>query len=107
MKVLLLVILASTLTLPLFAQNNTDSINMMSKMNKQNAKRDRMNNMLRMEEEGDLIFNKHSVFGIRLATDGYGISYEKGKFKSPTRTILYEFELNEKHDPKEHHVSAV
>ncbi len=24
--------------------------------------------MLRMEEEGDLIFNMHSIFGIRLAT---------------------------------------
>ena len=79
---------------------------MMSKMNKQNAKRERMNNMLRMEEEGDLIFNKHNIFGIRLATDGYGISFEKGKFKTPSRTLLFQFELNEKHDPKEHHISA-
>jgi len=101
-----LTILASTLVLQLFAQNNADSANMMSKLNKQNARRQRMNNMLRMEEEGDLIFNKHSIFGIRLATDGYGISYERGKFKTPTRTVLYEFELNEKHDPKEHHISA-
>jgi hypothetical protein len=65
-----LTVLASTLFLHLFAQTNTDSLQMMSKINKQNAKRDRMNNMLRMEEEGDLIFNKHSIFGIRLATDG-------------------------------------
>ena len=103
---ILLTALASTLILQLIAQNNSDSAAMMSKMNKQNAKRQRMNNMLRMEEEGDLIFNKHSIFGIRLATDGYGISYEKGKFKTPTRTLLFEFELNEKHDPKEHHISA-
>jgi hypothetical protein len=98
--------LASTVILQLVAQNNPDSAAMMSKMNKQNARRQKMNNMLRMEEEGDLIFNKHSIFGIRLATDGYGISYEKGKFKTPSRTVLYEFELNEKHDPKEHHISA-
>jgi hypothetical protein len=98
--------LASTLVLQLVAQSNADSVAMMSKMNKQNAKRARMNNMLRMEEEGDLIFNKHSIFGIRLATNGYGISYEKGKFKTPSRTVLYEFELNEIHDPKEHHISA-
>ena len=102
----LLTALASTLILQLAAQNNADSAAMMSKMNKQNAKRQRMNNMLRMEEEGDLIFNKHSIFGIRLATNGYGISYEKGKFKTPSRTVLYEFELNEVHDPKEHHISA-
>ena len=106
MKKLLLTALASTLILQLIAQNNPDSVAMMSKMSKQNAKKQRMNNMLRMEEEGDLIFNKHSIFGIRLATNGYGISYEKGRFKTPTRTVLYEFELNEIHDPKEHHISA-
>lgn len=100
-----LTILASTLVLQLFAQN-TDSLNMMSKINKQNERRQKMNNMLRMEEEGDLIFNKHSIFGIRLSTNGYGINYEKGKFKTPYRTVLYEFELNEVHDPKEHHISA-
>ncbi len=106
MKILFLTVLASTLVLQLLAQNNTDSVNMMSKLNKQNAKRERMNNMQRMEEEGDLIFNKHNIFGIRLATDGYGINFEKGKFKTPRKTLLYQFELNEKHDPKEHHISA-
>lgn len=65
-----------------------------------------MNNALRMEEEGDLIFNRQSIFGFRLASDGYGISWEKGFFRTPSRTFLYQFELNEKHSPKEHHVSA-
>lgn len=59
-----------------------------------------------MEEEGDLIFNKHNIFGIKLATDGYGISFEKGKYKTPTRTLLFQFELNEKKSPKEHKVTA-
>lgn len=100
-----LTILASVLVAQLFAQN-TDSTNMLSKRNRQNSRRERMNNLLRMEEEGDLIFNKHNIFGIRLATDGYGINFEKGKFKSPSRTLLFQFELNEKKDPKEHHISA-
>ncbi|HVU96207.1 MAG TPA: hypothetical protein VHE34_13345 [Puia sp.] len=102
---ILLTVLASTLVLQLFAQNS-DSTNMVSRRNRQNSKRDRMNNLLRMEEEGDLIFNKHNIFGIRLASDGYGINFEKGKFKSPRRTLLFQFELNEKKDPKEHHISA-
>jgi hypothetical protein len=76
-----------------------------TQMSRRNNRRDRMNNTLR-EDEGDLIFNKQSLFGIRLATDGYGISWERGRFRTPTRTFLYEFELNEKHDPKEHHISA-
>lgn len=98
-----LTILASTLVMSLYAQ---DSTTYYPNQAKANARRDRMNNMLRMEEEGNLIFNKQNVFGIRLATDGYGISFEKGKFKTPRRTLLYEFELNEKHSPKEHHISA-
>jgi hypothetical protein len=107
MRHIFLTVFACTLVVSLFAQNNnTDSLNMASKLNKQNAKRDRMNNMLRMEEEGDLIFNKHNIFGIRLATNGYGINFEKGKFKTPSKTLIYQFELNEIHDPKEHHVSA-
>jgi len=106
MNKILLIVLASIVTLQLFAQNGPDSARMLSRSNKQNARKERMNNMLRMEEEGDLIFNKHNIFGIRLATDGYGISFEKGKFKSPSKTLLYQFELNEKHDPKEHHISA-
>src|SRR5450755_1318841 len=61
---------------------------------------------MRMEEEGDLIFNKHNIFGIRLATDGYGINFEKGKFKTPSRTVIFGFELNEKKSPKEHKISA-
>ncbi|HEY4337623.1 MAG TPA: hypothetical protein VGM89_17040 [Puia sp.] len=105
MKQLFLSVLLSTLVLSLFAQN-PDSSSMVNRRNKQNSKRDRMNNLLRMEEEGDLIFNKHNIFGVRLATDGYGISFEKGKFKSPRRTLLFQFELNEKKDPKEHHISA-
>jgi len=59
-----------------------------------------------MEEEGDLIFNKHNIFGIKLATDGYGISFEKGKFKSTTKTMLYQFELNEKKSAKEKRLST-
>src|ERR1700744_3386012 len=105
MRYLFLTVFVSTLSLQLFAQNLTDSAKMASRLNKQNAKRERMNNILRMEEEGDLIFNKHNVFGIRLASNGYGINFEKGKFKSPTKTRLYQFELNEVHDPKEYHTT--
>jgi hypothetical protein len=104
---LFLTVLATTLAISLYAQDSTSVTRPTNNTNnKKNAKRDRMNNMMRMEEEGDLIFNKHNIFGIRLATDGYGISFEKGKYKTTTRTLLYEFELNEKKDPKEHRISA-
>lgn len=107
MKQLFLSIFASLIVLSLYAQDTT-SVSPAQQpymQSKKNAKRDRMNNMMKMEEEGDLIFNKHNIFGIRLATDGYGIFFEKGKFKTPTRTFLLDFELNEKKSPKEHHES--
>ena len=103
MSKLFLTVLALTLAISLYSQ---DSTAVYRGQNKKNAKRERINNLMRMEEEGDLIFNKHSIFGIRLATDGYGINYEKGKYKSPTRTILFGIELNEKKDPREHRISA-
>jgi hypothetical protein len=89
----------------LYAQDSS-SVSQPDMQNKRNAKKDRINNMLRMEEEGDLIFNKQNVFGIRLATDGYGINFEKGKFRTPTKTRLIQFELNEKKSPKENKVST-
>ena len=88
------------------AQDNNPSAPTYSQKDKKSYKRDRINNLLKMEEEGDLIFNKHSIFGIKLATDGYGISYEKGRFKSNKRTLIYQIELNEKKSPKDHKVAA-
>ncbi|HLX90405.1 MAG TPA: hypothetical protein VKR32_01905, partial [Puia sp.] len=73
---------------------------------RKSEKRDRINRLMRMEEEGDLIFNKHNIFGIKVATDGYGLSFEKGKYKTPERTTIFQFELNEKKSPKEKRLSA-
>jgi hypothetical protein len=92
------------ISVQLFAQDSASDYQ--SSKDKKAAKRERINKMLRMEEEGDLIFNKHGVFGFRLATDGYGIFYEKGKFKTNSKTLLLQFELNEKKNPKDHKVAA-
>ncbi|HXB44663.1 MAG TPA: hypothetical protein VNV85_11420 [Puia sp.] len=74
--------------------------------NKKADKKARINRMIKMEEEGELIFNKQNIFGIKLATDGYGVFFEKGYFKTPTKTSLLQFELNEKKSPKEYRLSS-
>jgi hypothetical protein len=74
--------------------------------NRNSAKKERINRLMRMEEEGDLIFDHHSIFGLKIATDGYGIFYERGKFITPKKTRLLQFELNEKKDPKDHKVAV-
>jgi len=81
------------------AQNTTPP--RVNKLDRKSEKRQRINALLKLEEEGDPAFKKQNIFGIKLATDGYGISFEKGKYKTPRKTLLFQFELNEKKHPKE------
>ncbi|MBS1914899.1 MAG: hypothetical protein JST87_01410 [Bacteroidetes bacterium] len=107
MNKLLLLAIALITASSLLAQDSTSTNTLPPvKKDKKADKRDRINRMLRMEEEGDLIFNKHNIFGFRLATDGYGIFFEKGKYKTNTRTLIYQFELNEKKNQKEHKIDV-
>lgn len=71
------------------------------RIKKKNEKRIRLNELARQEEEGEIVFNKQNVFSLKLATDGYGIGYEFGKFKANRKAILFNFELSEKKHPKE------
>ena len=105
-KKLFLLGLVSVIVVNLWAQDSTINASQQAKRDKKTEKRDRMNRLMRMEEEGDLIFNKHNIFGIHVATDGYGISFEKGKYKTTSKTLIYQFELNEKKSPKEKRLSA-
>ena len=43
------------------------------------AKKQRINQMMKMEEEGNLIFNHYNVYGFKLTTSGYGLFYEEGQ----------------------------
>ena len=91
------------ITLASLAQNSPVTE---TKKEKKAAKREKYNATAKLQEEEEPIFNKHSVFGIKLTTDGYGISYEKGIYKSPHRTTLFQFEFNEKKHPKEEKLSS-
>lgn len=57
--------------------------------------------ILRLEEDDEPAFRKQSAFGIKLNTDGYGLSYEIGRASSARRMTLFQFEINEKKHPKE------
>jgi hypothetical protein len=87
------------ITLPALAQQSPtpDYSN-----NKNDEKNQRINRMMKMEEEGDLIFDHYGLFGFKLATDGYGIFYEHGKFINNHKSRTLTFELNEIKDPKDH-----
>lgn len=74
---------------------------------KKEARRQKIDNLIRQQEEGALIFNKQNVFGLRLNTDGWGLLYEKGFLKNATTANLFAIELNEKKHPKEKKLNNV
>ncbi|MBS1973808.1 MAG: hypothetical protein JST13_05620, partial [Bacteroidetes bacterium] len=106
MNKIFLFLIACIIFISARAQDSTYSPVSRPLRDNKSAKRERINRMLKMEEEGDLIFNKHNVFGIKVATDGYGIFFEKGKFITPWKARLLQFELNEKKSAKEKRVST-
>jgi hypothetical protein len=72
-----------------------------SKKERREARKEKINSLIRQEEEGNLVYNKHFVFAINLKTNGYGIFLEKGFTQSRRFTTLFQFELAETKHPKE------
>jgi hypothetical protein len=72
-----------------------------SKADRKTAKREKNAKLMKMEEEGEPSYRKHSIFGIKINNDGYGLSYEIGRMKTPYRASIFQFEINEKKHSKE------
>jgi hypothetical protein len=100
--VLALVVIARTAG----AQTSNDSIPRTVHQEKRYERKQRVSELQRREEEGVLVYNKQWDLGIKLNSDGYGISYELGWMKSIRWTNMLQIEFNEKKDPKEYKVSV-
>jgi hypothetical protein len=98
-KRLITLIIVSFVSFSLFAQNKRTS-----KEDRKEERRQRINAMIKQEEEGALIYAKQNAFGIQLRTNGYGAFYELGKMKTRRKTNLYTIDLAEIKDPKEEKV---
>jgi hypothetical protein len=64
-------------------------------------KRERINQLIRNEEEGVPSFAKHTIFSIKTHHDGYGLLLEKGFSKTAYKSTLFQLEISEKQHPKE------
>lgn len=64
-------------------------------------KKNRINEIIRNEEEGVPAFAKHNLFSFKLNHDGYGVLFEKGWMKTPYKSTIVQLELSEKRHPKE------
>jgi len=106
-KKIVLSALVSLIATGIWAQDTPSPKSPTSKKDKREAKRERINNLLKLQEEGEIIFNKQNAFGLKLSTDGYGLSYEWGRFKSNRVATVFQIELNEKKHKKEKRTSLL
>lgn len=95
-KKLSLSVIVLVLTIAAFSQDKRGERN-----EKKEAKRQKINELMRQAEEGVLVYHKQSVFGIQLRTSGYGAFYEFGKMKTNRKTNLYRIDFGEVKDHKE------
>lgn len=100
MKKLIVFIIVS-IPVILIAQDNQPS----TRKEKKEARKEKINQLIKQEEEGALIYQKQSLWGLALNTDGWNIIYEHGKYKSITKTNLWWLELGEHKDPKQEKLS--
>lgn len=70
-------------------------------------RREKINQLIKQEEEGALIYQKQSAFGVKFNTDAWSIFYERGKYKTITKTNLWWLELGERKHPKEEKVPTL
>jgi len=71
------------------------------KKSRKEEKRARVNAQIKAEEEGVIAYKKHYAFGVKLTSDGYGISFEKGYAKSVKKATLFQVEITERKHQKE------
>ncbi|MBC7651296.1 MAG: hypothetical protein H7101_06060 [Deinococcales bacterium] len=93
------IIIMAILSVPLMvtAQDNKAK----ERREKTAERKERVNQLIKQEEEGALIFQKQSTFAINLNSDGFGFTYEHGKYKTITKTNLWWLSLGERKDEKQ------
>jgi len=96
MKHLLFLLIAATFSLTAVAQQAKKTTSA-----KKEKKRQRINALIRQEEEGVIAYKKHFAVGGKLTSDGYGIFFEKGRGQSVKRSLLYQLEITERKHNKE------
>ena len=76
------------------------------KPTRKEERRQRINAIIKQEEEGVIKYKKHTVFGVKLTTDGYGGFLEIGRAQSVKRGLLFQLDIGERKHPKENKQSV-
>jgi hypothetical protein len=78
-----------------------------TRQEKAQQRQEKINQLIKQEEEGSLIYNKQWLLGFNLNTDGWNLTYEHGKYKTITKTNIWWLQLGERKDPHQTKVSTV
>ena len=100
-------ILFFLLPISLLSQTKDRGAAAAEKAQKKQEKKDKINQLIKQEEEGALIYQKQHAYGFNFHTDGWSFFYEKGKYKTITKTGLWWVSFGERKHPKEERIPTV
>lgn len=106
MKKIYFLIVLSTVTVLSYGQSTTGK-ELSEKEKKKQERKEKINRLIKEEEEGALVYSKQSAFGFKLNTDGWGVLYEHGKYKTITTTNIWWLEFGERKSPKEERITRI
>ena len=104
MKKLSITLLLATIIIgsSVHGQSRDTASNKLSKKEKKEDRRQKINNLIKQSEEGVLVFKKQSIYGFQGRTNGFGAFYEIGRMKSNRKTNTYRLDITEiKHQKEE------
>jgi hypothetical protein len=99
-KIFLVLLLIVSVQISSFAQDSTGN-QRQTKREKKEARREKINTLIKQAEEGVLIYSKQNIFGLQMRTNGYGAYYELGRMKTNRKTNIYRIDITEIKHPKE------
>ena len=96
MKKLMFILICSLPVTVAMAQSDKEK-----KKTRKDARNERINAMAKLEEEGVIVNKKHTIYGGKLNSDGYGVFMEIGRAKSVRKALLFQLDISERKHIKE------
>src|SRR6186713_2772223 len=96
MKKILLLLITAALVSSTYAQEAKED-----QKSKKEQRKLRISEIAKQEEEGVIKYKKHTAFGAKLISDGYGAFFEISRAQSVRRALLFQLEFSERKHKKE------
>jgi hypothetical protein len=97
MKKIIVLVAIICISVNSFAQDKPKS----KREERREKRKERVDALVKQEEEGVIVNKKHFVGGLKLTTDGFGFFVEKGLAQSINRSMLFQLDISERKDQKE------